>query len=118
MPDAAASTHRSIVGKVVADDQPPTHTMAWGRPTPISEEVKAQGFDKKEEEGAACSIRNISKKETARRYRISQFGLVMSILGCGFFVAKDKEIPRYYRLVMNIPFGLWIGLFLSAKAGI
>jgi hypothetical protein len=115
---ASKGTHRSIVGKVVADDAMPTHTMEWARPVPISDEVRAEGFDKKAEEGAACSLRNISKKETKRRQRISNVGLLLSIIGTTFFIAKDKEIPRFSRLVMSAPFGLWIGFLLSAKAGI
>jgi len=111
-------THLSIVGKVVKDDAAPTHTMSFSRPVKLTPEESAMGFDKKEEEVAACSLRNISKKETRQRQKISNFGLLLSIVGVAFFVAKDKEIPRYYRLTMNAPFGLWIGYLLSAKAGI
>jgi hypothetical protein len=116
--EPAKGSYRSIVGKQVEYDQTPTHIMVYGRPVPLSEEAKAQGFDKKEEEGAACSLRNISKKETKRRQRLSNIGLVLSILGAGIFIAKDKDLPRYSRSAMMAPFGLWIGFLLSAKAGI
>jgi hypothetical protein len=110
--------HRSIVGKVVDDDKAPTHYMSYGKPVPLPAELIGQEFDKKEEEVAACSLRNISKKETRKRHRISNFGLLATIVMGAAFIWKDAEIPRYYRLAMNAPIALWIGFYLSAKAGI
>ena len=110
--------HLSITGKMVQDDQLPTHTMSYARPVPLTKEQQALGFDKAEEEVAACSIRNISKKETKRREKISNVGLMLTIVSGAFFIIKDKEIPRYFRFAMSGPIGLWIGFYLSAKAGI
>jgi len=112
------ATHYSILGKVVKDDAAPTHTMSFSRPVPLSAEDAGLGFDKKQEEVAACSLRNISKKESAQRQKISNVGLALSVLGVAFFVMKGRDLPRYYRLVMSAPFGIWIGYLLSAKAGI
>jgi len=110
--------HRSIIGKAVADDAPPTHTMFNSVPVPLTPEQAALGFDKPEEEKAVCEIRNISKKEMKQRRKISNVGLLLSTLGVAIFVYKDNEIPRYFRLSMSGPFGIWFGYWLSAKAGI
>jgi len=110
--------YRSITGKLVEEGKAPTHTMEFSRPVRIMPEQMALGFDKKEEEAAVCSLRNISKKEKRNRQKISNFGLLLSILGIAVFVTKDNEIPRFYRFAMSGPFGIWIGYLLSAKAGI
>ena len=110
--------HRSITGKVVDDDAAPTHTMSFSRPVKLTPEEAALGFDKKEEEVAACSLRNISKKEVAKRQKISNVGLMVSLGMVAFFIAKDNDFPRYYRVAVTPAFGVWIGYLLSAKAGI
>jgi hypothetical protein len=110
--------YRSITGKKVHEGAAPTHVMLNSVPVPIAPEVAALGFDKVEEEAAVCDLRNISRKEVKNRQRISNIGGLVSLLGVIFFIINDSKFPRYFRLVMNAPFGVWIGYLLSAQAGI
>jgi len=116
--ESASAKHLSITGKMVTEDGAPTHIMQFSRPVPIPEELKGKAFDKKEEEVAACEIRNISRKEIKARYKISNAGMIVSLIGMAFFMFKGEDLPRYYRLVMNAPFAVWIGYYLSASQGI
>ena len=110
----------TILDSVGAKDtgKAPKYTMTNSRPVPITEETLALGFDKQEEEAATCSLRNISKAESARRYKISETGRAMAVLmALGFVLAGDR-VPWYYRVLVNIPIGVWIGYHDSAKNGI
>lgn len=114
-PDGA---YRSITGKLAQVDALPTHTMEYSRPVRIAPEVAALGFDKKEEEAAVCDLRNISRKETKNRQRISNVAGLVSLFGVAIFVANDNKVPRLTRSLMAGPFGIWFGYLLSAQAGI
>jgi translation elongation factor EF-Tu-like GTPase len=117
--DGTGLTHRSITGKTVADEQLPTHTMKWSVPQLISKEDQAKiVFDKEEEKAAACSLRNISKKEIKRRYVISKVGFIISALLASVFILNDDKVPRTARLLMLPSLSVFIGFSLSAKTGI
>jgi hypothetical protein len=114
-----SSSYRSITGVEVADEKAlPTHIMMGGLPVRVPESER-KPFDEKEEQVAACDLRNISKAEIQRRKRTSAVGFFLTVVGAAFFVTKDKEIPsRLYRSVMIVPIGLWVAFYLSAKSGI
>jgi hypothetical protein len=78
-------------------------------PTPVNEE-----------EVQLCSVklRNISKAESQRSKRIGKTLLSIATIMAALFVYYDKKIPRYYRLVINIPFGFGVGMWLRGNAGI
>lgn len=103
---------------MVTDDAAPTHTMSFSVPVPIDPAVAALGPDKQEEEKAVCDLRNISRKEIKKRQKISNYGLALSVIGTAFFIAKDNEISRYFRLSMMLPYSIWLGYLISAQTGI
>ena len=80
--------------------------------------AEKQAVDPEAEKVCSLSLRNMSKKEEARRRRLGNVGLALTLVGAAFFLAMRDRVPRHYRMVMGGPVGLWLAFWGSAETGI
>ena len=119
MSQGEPKVYRSVSGDTRPVDAAPTHTMYYGMALPLSaEEKKNVKFDEKQEQEAIDDVRNISEAEVARRFKFSQYAMLISVLGSLLFVYKDNELPRYARGVMLLPYSAAISMYISASTGV
>ena len=92
--------------------------MVYGRAVALTEAEKAESYDEAQEKKAAAELRNISSAETNRRYQLSFAGFIVTLAMAAGMITKGEEMPRYFRLLLALPLSVWIGLGISARAGI
>lgn len=102
--------HKKVLERFYKEEQPgekPKYAMVNSMVVPVSQEALAKGFDKVEEEGATCSLANISKKEAQRRHKMADRARLLTIGMAAAFVAFREQVPWYYRFAIHLPLGVW-----------